>query len=121
MTVPRNISDVFQISFCPSLSTVLQGHFQVDRLVDCNEQKRFVWDKDIERELRDRFGQDELTLELEGPEIVWLPQRYRGQCSYSFSYRVETPGLYRLVAFSYRGRENLQNYHYLLFLKQLLT
>ena len=62
-----------------------------------------VYDEEIERELRERFGPDELTLELEGPEIVWMMQRHLGQCKYMFEYRVETPGLYRLVARSYRG------------------
>jgi len=68
-----------------------------------------VEDPDIESELRARFGPDELALELEGPELVWMPQRHAGGCAYEFDYRVETPALYRLVAFSFRGKyESLQ-------------
>jgi hypothetical protein len=103
MVVPKHINGTFRVKFCPSKKSVLQGKFVVQRLHDCNLEKSFLYDKAIEGELRDRFGPDELTLELEGPEFVWLEQKHVGSCKYHFAYRVETPGLYRLVGYSYRG------------------
>jgi len=99
------------------------------RLRGCDLETHFIYDADIERELRQRFGPDELTLELEGnndatqhpqshtiwrrcdalthepkgPELVWMPQRHVGECAYEFEYKVERASLYRLVGFSYRG------------------
>lgn len=68
-----------------------------------DRRRHVIFDGEIERELRERFGPDELTMELEGPEIVWMKQEHLGECKYRFEYRVAEPGLYRLVAWSYRG------------------
>jgi hypothetical protein len=103
MVVPKHINSTFRVKFCPSRKSVLQGKFVVQRLHDCSLEKSFLYDKAIEGELRDRFGPDELTLELEGPEFVWLEQEHVGSCKYNFAYRVKTPGIYRVVGFSYRG------------------
>jgi len=81
----------------------LRGTFIVKRLRGCDLVSHFVHDDNIEKELRQKFGPDELTMELEGPELVWMPQRHVGDCVYKFDYRVETPALYRLVGFSFRG------------------
>jgi hypothetical protein len=103
MIVPKDVNSTFRVKFCPSKQTVLRGTFTVERLEDCNLQKPFLYDQTIQEELQKRFGPDELTMELEGREIVWMYQRHVGSCQYKFTYRVDTPGLYRLIAYSYRG------------------
>ena len=53
---------------------------------------------------RSAAGPDEVSVELEGPELLSLPPVFDSRtCSYTFYYSLSLPGRYRLRIMAYRG------------------
>ena len=88
----------------PSACDALREYALPQPWADTYESLRFSGSPRVMRYGRLMAGPDELSAELEGPELLSLEPVFDSlTCSYSFHYGLTLPGRYRLRVMAYRG------------------
>lgn len=94
-----------------------KGHVLIERLLDCDASRPapVLLEKELERAVRESIGPDEISVEFEGAELLFLRQQHLGGCTYKFDYNVSVGGLYllrvRLLRQHYAALDEFQYHH----------
>jgi hypothetical protein len=109
---PLNLSDVWSISLCaapapasPRVASATcvdcEGVLRLVRAVGCNpdiDKSRMAYDDAAIAAVAEALGPDDISVWLEGAELIAPLGRHVGDCTYDFTFRATIPGVYRVVA-----------------------
>jgi hypothetical protein len=71
------------------------------RAVGCNpdiDKSRMAYDDAAIAAVAEALGPDDISVWLEGAELIAPLGRHVGDCTYDFTFRATIPGVYRVVA-----------------------
>lgn len=95
---PKSITEKYSISVCRKSD--LEGEFRITKLHNCKkETMNFAITEGLAAEVKQRMGQDEFFLSLEGPEVRALhptPSDSHANCEYVMPYKLTVPGKYHV-------------------------
>ena len=95
---PITLSEKFSLNGTHCTQSDTKGYFLIKRSNCIIDPTDLLISDDAKwaQFVKDKIGPDEFLAIVRGPELVRLPQRYMGNCSYKFPYQLKLGGQYDL-------------------------